>query len=43
MVFLEQNEALQSSRFASSEESLQAQMQQVEAQLLMREYKGFLD
>lgn len=32
-VFLEQNEALQSTRFTSSEESLQAQRQQVEEQI----------
>jgi polysaccharide biosynthesis transport protein len=32
-VFLEQNEAVQASRFASSEESLQAQIQQVEQQI----------
>ena len=32
-VFLTQNEALQASRFASSEESLQAQIQQVEGQI----------
>ena len=32
-VFLEQNEALQASRFNSSEESLQAQLQQVENQI----------
>lgn len=32
-VFLEQNDALQASRFAASEESLQAQLQQVEKQI----------